>query len=180
VEKLSEALISAKLEPVHALGIICPPKAVNKRKWYVAEEARLPKFYSVFDKAIGVLQSYKFVVAFENSSQYEGYVTEKVMNAALSGAVPIYWGHSLSGALFNESRVINVSAYTENEMDVAAIKCLDVMLEFLKKEKQPDFKQPFILEDKFEYYTAPQHTTMKSRLDEWMRNLPKPASGSNK
>ncbi len=41
----------------------------------------LPEFYS----------QYRFVICFENSIQ-EGYITEKLYNVLISGAVPIYFG----------------------------------------------------------------------------------------
>jgi len=43
------------------------------------------------DGAVDVYTAYKFVVTFENTL-VPGYVTEKVMNAMLAGAIPIYWG----------------------------------------------------------------------------------------
>lgn len=43
------------------------------------------------DRYLAFLQSYKFVVCFENCSQ-PANLTEKLLNAWMSGAVPIYWG----------------------------------------------------------------------------------------
>lgn len=45
------------------------------------------------DRYLGFLQNYKFVMCFENSN-LPGYITEKLLNAYLSGAIPIYWGTS--------------------------------------------------------------------------------------
>lgn len=39
-----------------------------------------------------VLQNYKFTLCFENSSGYEGYITEKIFDAFSAGSVPIYYG----------------------------------------------------------------------------------------
>jgi len=43
------------------------------------------------DRYLGFLQQYKFIVCFENCSQ-PANLTEKLLNAWMSGAVPIYWG----------------------------------------------------------------------------------------
>ena len=43
------------------------------------------------DAYLGFLQSYKFVICFENCSQ-SANLTEKLLNAWMSGAVPVYWG----------------------------------------------------------------------------------------
>ena len=40
---------------------------------------------------IDVFKNYRFVLAVENTQVYY-YITEKIMIAFLSGAIPIYWG----------------------------------------------------------------------------------------
>lgn len=56
------------------------------------------------DEAVEVYEDYAFVVAFENTKA-EGYVTEKIVNAFLAGAVPIYWGwEGVNGEVFEEGR----------------------------------------------------------------------------
>jgi hypothetical protein len=44
-----------------------------------------------FDSAVRAFQGFRFGIAFENS-QVPGYITEKIANVKLAGAVPIYWG----------------------------------------------------------------------------------------
>ena len=39
-----------------------------------------------------MLEPFRFAMAFENAN-VSGYVTEKIVNAFLAGAIPIYWGH---------------------------------------------------------------------------------------
>tara|TARA_Y100000590_G_scaffold317912_1_gene359683 strand:- start:1836 stop:2726 length:891 start_codon:yes stop_codon:yes gene_type:complete len=56
----------------------------------------------------------KFVIAMENSIG-DGYVTEKIVNAFYSGAIPIYWGSSNINDLFNKNAFINVSDF--NNLD---------------------------------------------------------------
>ena len=43
------------------------------------------------DSAVRHFAPYRFALAFE-SHDLPGYVTEKIVNAYLAGAVPVYWG----------------------------------------------------------------------------------------
>ncbi|MEY2924118.1 MAG: hypothetical protein RLZZ337_666 [Bacteroidota bacterium] len=71
-----------------------------------------PEYYAKLD----FIKDYKFVFAFENSS-YEGYVTEKIMDAFYVNAVPIYWGDPTINTHFNEKSFINAHLFTEvNEL----------------------------------------------------------------
>lgn len=55
---------------------------------------------------LGFLRSYKFTIAFENSS-YPGYTTEKIVEALVAGTIPIYWGNPLAARDFNPKCFIN-------------------------------------------------------------------------
>jgi hypothetical protein len=55
---------------------------------------------SFYDKAVEAFKPYKFVIAMENK-QRAGYFTEKIVNAALANAVPVYWGAQDMGEYFN-------------------------------------------------------------------------------
>ena len=39
-----------------------------------------------------VFQRYRFALCFENARDLSGYITEKLFDAMLAGAVPVYWG----------------------------------------------------------------------------------------
>ena len=58
----------------------------------------------------GFLAPYKFSIAFENSS-YPGYVTEKILYAMLTNAIPIYWGNPEIGKDFNTKSFVNCHEY---------------------------------------------------------------------
>jgi hypothetical protein len=58
----------------------------------------------------GFLAPYKFSIAFENAS-YPGYVTEKILYAMLTNAIPIYWGNPEIGKDFNTKSFINCHEY---------------------------------------------------------------------
>lgn len=58
---------------------------------------------------------YNFVMAMENS-QKPGYVTEKIINAFNSGAIPIYWGDSATvKAIFNNKAFIDLNDFENFE-----------------------------------------------------------------
>ena len=59
---------------------------------------------------IDTYKDYKFVIAMENCRK-DGYVTEKILNAFYSGAIPIYWGSSNINDLFNPNAFINVNNF---------------------------------------------------------------------
>lgn len=55
------------------------------------------------DRQIELLRGHKFVLCFENvRDDNHYYITEKLLNAKLSGAVPIYWGTSKILEIFNK------------------------------------------------------------------------------
>jgi len=70
-----------------------------------------------YDRAVLLHIPYRFVIAFENT-EGEGYCTEKIVNAFLAGAVPIYWGAPDVGETFNEAAFIHVRNF-ESWQDVA-------------------------------------------------------------
>lgn len=57
---------------------------------------------------------HKFMIAYENTP-FRYYCTEKLMDAFLVGAMPIYWGDTRVGEDWNEEAFINV---TKQEIDI--------------------------------------------------------------
>lgn len=72
----------------------------------IAEKLHSRKVLTYMEDAINIYKKYQFVVAFENAA-LEGYVTEKLTNAYLAGAIPIYNGSPDVGRYFNEKSMIN-------------------------------------------------------------------------
>lgn len=66
------------------------------------------------DVLIDTYSKYRFVFAMENKC-VPGYVTEKILNAFVSGAIPIYWGDSYVKKLFNERAFIYVNDFSSFE-----------------------------------------------------------------
>jgi len=91
---------------------------------------------------IDVGSGYKFILAFENTP-VSGYVTEKLLEAHLTGAIPIYWGLDVH-EYFNENAYIDFNKF-ENLGDLADYVGKvgndgEIMQNFLS---QPIMKRPF-------------------------------------
>ena len=88
---------------------------VNKTASLSGRERNTVKIY---DEATGLLQQCQFAMAMEGYNS-PGYVTEKVVNALLAGAVPLYWGHTKTvTTMFNRNAMVLMQAYRTYE-DVA-------------------------------------------------------------
>lgn len=67
---------------------------------------------------------HKFAIAFENTS-YDGYCTEKIMEAFAAGAIPIYWGDPNVTKDFNPKSFINAHDYSSFDDVVELVKQID-------------------------------------------------------
>jgi len=87
-----------------------------------SEAERRPARYSAtyMDDAAVLFSSYRFALVFENRITPR-YVTEKIVNAFLAGAVPIYWGSPFVFRLFNPGAFIHVNAFNSFEAAVHGI-----------------------------------------------------------
>lgn len=93
-----------------------------------------------------ISSKYKFILCFENDL-YPGYVTEKLPEAWMTGAVPLYWGLE-QGKYFNERAYLNLANYhSENEfyervarLSNSASEWNDIASQPLLKSK-PDLSQ---------------------------------------
>ena len=70
------------------------------------------------------LSKYKFNIAFENCS-YDGYATEKIVDAFAAGVVPIYYGDPRITSDFNPKTFINVHDYPSWNAVIERIKQID-------------------------------------------------------
>ena len=55
-------------------------------------DARLNIYKGIVPNKKACLQHYKFAIAYENTGNMAGYITEKIFDCMSAGAVPIYWG----------------------------------------------------------------------------------------
>eukprot|EP00947_MAST-08B_sp_MAST-8B-sp1_P004018 g4018.t1 len=73
------------------------------------QEEDPPQQLHYLDEAVLLYSQYKFVIAFENH-RVDGYVTEKIVNGFLAGAVPLYWGDdAFARSVFRPETFIAVS-----------------------------------------------------------------------
>jgi hypothetical protein len=87
------------------------------------------------EELIDTYKNYKFVIAMENKN-VDGYITEKIVNAFYSGAIPIFWGSSNVNALFNEKAFINVNNFITFEA------CVDYVLALSDEDINKMLKEP--------------------------------------
>ena len=68
--------------------------------------------FKSFDSKLDPLQDYYFSVVIENAS-YNYYITEKIIDCFATGTVPIYWGCSDIGDIFNPDGIISFSNFDD-------------------------------------------------------------------
>ena len=114
-------------------------------------------------------QAYKFSIAFENALG-NGYTTEKLMHAFISGTVPIYWGNPRVAEEFNTAAFVNVHDYENLDAAVAAVRELDRDPQaYLEMLKAPAFRSN----------TVPQHLEA-ARFLEFLKPAFDPSSKSGR
>ena len=99
---------------------------------------RNPLRQSKFD----VLPEYKFCLCPENSI-YDGYVTEKLIDAYAGGTVPLYSGELLVAQEFNDKAFLNYQSYMDTHWFREQIINLDESLE----EYKSIYEQPLLREE---------------------------------
>ena len=89
-----------------------------------------------------ILPEYKFCLCPENSI-YDGYVTEKLIDAYAGGTVPIYSGDVSVDCDFNEWAFLNYQNMKDMEYFVENIKLLDQDPDWYKDR----YEQPLLLKE---------------------------------
>lgn len=92
------------------------------------------------DEIIDTYKNYKFVIAMENI-QKDGYITEKIINAFYSGAIPIYWGATNVNEFFNKKAFINVSNFNTFE------ECVEYVINMSDEEITEMMNEPIYIQD---------------------------------
>lgn len=98
----------------------------------------------VFGRAVGkpikhkadIANEYQFMVCLENDL-YPGYVTEKFLEAYVSGCVPIFWGDFGEDYSVNRSSMINVADFASIDDAISHISQLKQSLCFKEIFEQP-------------------------------------------
>lgn len=76
------------------------------------------------DNKLEFQRNYKFVLALENAS-FNGYITEKIVEAFAAGGIPIYWGAPDIEKYFNPKAFINAMSFSSIDALVDRIKEID-------------------------------------------------------
>ena len=90
--------------------ISCPGKLFNNCDNSEINRIGNPKYINQFI----------FNICPENfKTDFEGYITEKILNACLGGAIPIYFGHfdEIDGKIFNKNRIIFFNPFDQNSLE---------------------------------------------------------------
>lgn len=94
------------------------------------------------------INKYLFNLCPENAKcEFDGYITEKLMNSCLSGAIPIYFGHfdDLDEKIFNKNRIIFFNPTNDKSIENA----VNVIIELVncKNKMEKFYKQPIYCDE---------------------------------
>ena len=108
--------IKARKDLERACGEVIPNRHGTERKTVM-----------IFDEAVGIGSDARFGIAHDHRLEgsgaiQRGYVSEKIVNAFLSGSIPLYWGSSPDVAKqFNPKAFIDMRAFESPEAAVAHV-----------------------------------------------------------
>lgn len=92
------------------------------------------------DKLHQLYSNYTFMIAMENTIS-PGYITEKILNSFIAGAIPIYYGTDEIKDVFNTKAFIHVTDYKSIEDCAEYISSMNNK-EILQMQSQHIFKKP--------------------------------------
>lgn len=104
---------------------------------------------------IDVLKEYKFTLCFENSSGYNGYITEKIFDAFAAGSVPVYYGAPnitdyIPKSAFIDFRdfesIYELHQYLSNIQENEYLLFLSSAKQFIRSNNYLQFCSPFFSE----------------------------------
>lgn len=121
-----------------------------------------------------VYKNYKFGFAMENTME-NGYLTEKIMNVYIGGAIPLYWGSPIVKEIFNPNSFIYINDYPDFDScakDVVAIGNNPVRLKAMQEA-------PIFLEDSHfqQYYDVPAPNWLVKIAEKIKQNIEKIKKG---
>lgn len=107
----------------------------NYKKCHAKKEGR----WDNFDSAMNGYKQCKFILALENK-YVDGYVTEKIVNAFHSGAIPIYSGSKNIKELFNEKAFIYVDDFETID------ECVSYVMNMTDEKRREILAEPILNE----------------------------------
>ena len=67
------------------------------------------------EETMGWLEQCKFVIAYENTANFPGYITEKIFRAYYAGAIPLYSTHPTAQRDINQKAIISAQNFASEE-----------------------------------------------------------------
>ena len=114
--------IAQRIQPLTYLNERCSDQDVHPGEIGMLEDRGDEQKF--MQNVIAHYSKFKFAVVFENHL-IDGYVTEKLMLARLSGAIPVYYGGQLARILFNPHAFIDCSPTPpEISLNVSYRRCI--------------------------------------------------------
>jgi hypothetical protein len=89
-----------------------------------------PSYKGVVASKRATLDRYRFSICYENVSDLNGYISEKIFDSFFAGCVPIYWGASNITQYIPESCFVDRRKFSNNKK----------MYEFIKSISEADYK----------------------------------------
>lgn len=85
---------------------------------YLKTMSGFPSYKGAIKDKIQVMAKYKYSICFENMTNIDGYVTEKIFDSFKAGCVPIYWGARDISRLVPKNTYIDFRKFKDfKEMD---------------------------------------------------------------
>jgi len=146
-----------RYKPVDALG-----KSRNRNAHVATDRGQA----TYMDNAVNKYRPYKFVICCENT-RHPGYITEKIVNAMLANAIPIYYGAPDVAQHFNPKSFIDVGSFPTRQ----------AALDYIRKVDQDDvlyramLNEPWFVGNKPTRYFEPEYVRAA------FRHLPEATGG---
>ena len=91
---------------------------------------------------------YRFALTPENSRSWtQGWMTEKIVNAHLTGQVPVYWGDPILEELWNPRRILflgDIREFDSTEPNISSVLDTVQKLELSGEFRESFFKEPVL------------------------------------
>jgi hypothetical protein len=99
-----------------------------------------------------IYKDYRFALAMENSSK-PGYITEKIINVFVSGAIPIFWGDNQTVlSIFNPAAFVNLNDFADLKSAAKYIIELDADPARREKMRRESVWKDGVVPDLFRIY----------------------------
>lgn len=95
------------------------------------EKEGIRNYKGTVDSKLETLSQYKFCISFENMSNINGYITEKIFDCFFAGCIPIYWGAE------NIDQYIPADTY----IDMRKFETVDDMFQHIQRIDETEYNK---------------------------------------